>query len=237
MPRRKFAPRGLRLPAGEMWEGAMVLPRPIIALDIDGTLGEYHMHFAHFACKYWGKLMPRSLWDGEIPYYKWMGLSKAKYREAKLAYRRGGLKRSMPLLTSFRDVNAIRRLRTQGAEIWICTTRPYLNIDNIEPDTVHWLKRNNIKYDGLIFGEHKYRSLRQMVGAQNVLGVLDDLPEMVRQAHACGMPALLAKRYYNGYDRALYNAGAYDVQDACERSWFAAIANYKEKNGLAPSSR
>jgi hypothetical protein len=235
MPRRKFSPRGMHFPVSTMWDqNVMLIPRPIIALDIDGTLGFYHAHFMRFACDYWAIRHPRESWHGDVPYHKWIGLSKPKYREAKLAYRRGGLKRTMPIMNPF-EASFVRTLRGKGAEVWYCTTRPYLSMENIEKDTLFWLRRNGFQHDGLIFGEHKYRNLRDVVGAQNVIGGLDDLPEMVFQGQACGMPIALAKREYNECD--LWGSGFYDVQDACGREWFRLIDAYKEKNGLAPSAR
>lgn len=165
--------------------------KPIVALDIDGTLGDYHLHFLRFAEGYIGRKMPdpRDINPGQS-LAKHMGVSKATYRAAKLAYRQGGLKRSMPVYAGARELTvAIRRA---GAEVWICTTRPYLRLDNIDPDTRHWLRRGGIQYDAVLWGEHKYRDLVKSVGTQRVAAVLDDLPEMVGQARGLGIGVGLA---------------------------------------------
>jgi hypothetical protein len=80
----------------------------------------------------------------------------------------------------------------------VCTTRPYLHLDNIEPDTVEWLRRNRIPYDALLMGEHKYRDLRRQYGEQ-VAAVLDDDPGLLSQAKALSppVPALLMLRPHN----------------------------------------
>lgn len=168
--------------------------RPVVALDVDGTLGAYHDHFATFAAAWLGTT-PHLGYDGTVPFAKWIGCSKTRYRQAKLAYRQGGLKRSMPYYPNARELTV--RLRRRGAEVVICTTRPYLHLSNIEPDTVHSLRRNGIQYDGLIMGEHKYRQLCREYGRENIVMVLDDLPEQLDVALSLGLPAVMRRNDHN----------------------------------------
>lgn len=168
--------------------------RPVVALDIDGTLGEYHDHFIGFCEAYVGRKMRRN-YDGTVSLAKWCGISKTTYRQVKLAYRQGGLKRSMPAYTNARELTV--SLRKAGAEVVICTTRPYLHLSNIEPDTAHWLRRNGIQHDGLIMGEHKYRQLIREYGFDNIVMVLDDLPEQLEIASALGLPAVKRRADHN----------------------------------------
>ncbi len=170
--------------------------RKVVALDIDGTMGDYHGHFLRFAEMWYGRTMPDpSLNTDGVPLYKWMSTSKATYRQCKLAYRQGGMKRSMPVDPAASELS--RYLRSRGVEVWICTTRPYLRLDNIDPDTRHWLRRNKIQYDGVLYGEHKYRTLAKTVGKDNILFVVDDLPEMILQARDVGLPRFIRTRPYN----------------------------------------
>src|SRR6478609_7554511 len=112
---------------------------PVVALDIDGTMGAYHAHFIRFAQAWTGKEMPSEYEPtGGVPLYKYLGISKATYRRIKLAYRQGGLKRSMPVYEGMGEFT--RFVRKHGCQLWIATTRPYLSLDNIEPDTKHWLR-------------------------------------------------------------------------------------------------
>lgn len=168
--------------------------RPVVALDIDGTLAMYHTWFLWFAGMYIGRPMPAG-YDGSVPLHKFMGVSKTRYRQIKLAYRQGGLKRSMPVYPGAREL--AHSSRAAGAEVWVCTTRPYLRLDNIDPDTRHWLLRNRIQYDAVLFGEKKYADLRALVGSGRVVAVLDDLPEQVTAATTLGLPAWLAEREHN----------------------------------------
>lgn len=169
---------------------------PIVALDIDGTLGDYHTHFLKFASDWCGKPMPPA---GDInpglPLYKHMHVTKDTYRQCKLAFRQGGLKRSMPVYPGARELT--RAIRKAGAEVWICTTRPYLRLDNIDPDTRHWLRRNRIQFDAVLYGDKKYRDLARNVGADRVVAVLDDLPEMYDQAAALKLKPWLRDQPYN----------------------------------------
>jgi hypothetical protein len=155
--------------------------KPVVALDVDGTLGDYHGHFTRFARDWTGRPLPLPAdVNPGLPLHKHLGMSKRLYRECKLAYRRGGLKRSMPCYEGASELT--RHMRRSGAQVWICTTRPYLRFDGIDPDTRHWLRRNGIQWDGVLFGERKLRDLVTSVGRESVMLVADDLPEVIAEA-------------------------------------------------------
>lgn len=197
---------------------------PVVALDIDGTLGAYHAHFTRFAEAWTGKEMPPpSQLTGGVPFHKHLGISKSTYRKIKLAYRQGGLKRSMPVYDGVGGLT--RYIRSKGCQVWICTTRPYLSLDNIEPDTRHWLKeRAKAQYDNALFGEHKYRDLVKAVGQERVVMVVDDLPSMVDVACELGLRAYLRTQPYNvQYDRsdmAGRISSVSEMLDAFKREWW-----------------
>jgi hypothetical protein len=177
--------------------------KPVVALDIDGTLGDYHGHFLRFAEGYVGRAMPgpKEINPG-LPLYKHMRVSRVVYRATKLAYRQGGLKRSMPAYPGAADIT--RNIRRAGGEIWICTTRPYLRLDNIDPDTREWLRRHRIQYDAVIFGDNKYRELVRQVGVDRVVAIADDLPEQIVKAGKAGIDSIyLMDQPYNRYGSSL----------------------------------
>jgi hypothetical protein len=154
--------------------------RPVVALDIDGTLGDYHAHFLSFAALWFDKPMPGpEEFNPGLRLHRFMGVKLSDYRLAKLAYRQGGWKRWMPVYPGAADLT--RAIRKAGAEVWICTTRPYLRLDNIDPDTREWLRRAKIQYDAVLFGEDKYRELYRQAG-RRVAAVLEDLPEQWEKA-------------------------------------------------------
>lgn len=187
--------------------------RPVVALDIDGTTGAYHEHLYWFAKNYLGRPLELD-WDPAFQgsFSRAMHIGKPKYREVKLAFRQGGLKRFMPVFAGARDLTcAVRRA---GAELWICTTRPYMRLDNIDPDTRHWVdKRAKMQYDGILYGEKKYRDLAKIVGAENVVAVVDDLPEQVESAAESGITPILRRGDHNKWFRTMHNT-AQDLPEA-----------------------
>lgn len=160
--------------------------KPVVALDIDGTTGDYHGHFLRFAEGWYGRPMPSpNEINPGLPLHRFMRTQKKTYRECKLAYRQGGMKRTMPCYPGASELT--RAIRKAGAEVWICTTRPYLRLDNIDPDTREWLRRNKVQYDAVIYGEDKYKELVRQVGIDRIVAIADDLPEMVRAAQKLGV--------------------------------------------------
>jgi len=178
-----------------------MLLKPVVALDIDGTLGDYHGHFLRFAEQWYGRPMPS---PGDInpglPLHKFMRTSKATYRQCKLAYRQGGLERSMPVYEGASELTIA--LRKAGAEVWLCTTRPYLKHDTQSPNTIHWLRRGRIQFDHMLSGPHKYHDLAKSVGAERVVATLDDLPEMYVVAGKLGLKPWLRDQPYNRHVKA-----------------------------------
>lgn len=173
---------------------------PVVAVDIDGTLGDYHRHFMLFAAEWLG--LPSTVvkqwqydFDGIGKLARTLGITDETYRTIKLAYRQGGMKRSMPLLPgagTFMDW-----LYEEGVEIWVTTTRPYMRLDNIDPDTREWLRRNGIRFNHLMYDEHKYQRLAQLVDPSRIVAVLEDQADMYDEAIGAGLPALLVQGQYN----------------------------------------
>lgn len=169
-------------------------PRPVVGLDVDGTLGDYHDWFVEFARLYFGKEIPYG-YDGSVSFAKWMGVSKANYRRAKLAFRRSGLKRAMPVYKGARELTCA--LRSRGALVVICTSRPFLAMEVVDEDTRVWLRRNGIQYDQLLHGERKYRDLKAIYGENRIVAVMDDLEEYLVQAAVLGLPTVLRRGAHN----------------------------------------
>lgn len=201
------------------------LDAPVVGLDIDGSIGDYHGHFLRFAEGWLGRKMPapEEINPG-LPLHKHMRVAKSTYRACKLAYRQGGMKRSMPVYEGAPEL--ARYIRSKGVQVWICTTRPYLRLDNIDPDTREWLRRNKIQYDGVLFGEHKYLDLVRTVGLDRVLMVVDDLPEMMEQALRLGIKNRVLKdqpynkHYFDAtYRRAMTMGDVQHVFDAVNCNW------------------
>lgn len=155
--------------------------KPVVVFDIDGTLGDYHRHFLQFAREYFGRYDLPSGYDGRQEFHEYLGLTLPEYRAAKLAYRQGGQKRSMVPYTY--AIGAVESAILAGCEVWIATTRPFNRLDNIDPDTVEWCRRNGILFDGLLYGDDKYAQLAEHIDPERVLCIVDDLPEQVALAN------------------------------------------------------
>lgn len=161
---------------------------PVVALDLDGTLGDYHEHFRAFATMWTGREV---VWDPSIngSFATQLGMSKATYRKCKLAYRMGGLKRSMPVFEGAAELT--RLIRSRGVMVIACTTRPYLQMTTIDGDTRHWVRRSRLQVDGIIYGEHKYRDLVKGVGKERIICALEDDLSQIKVANSLGLQTIM----------------------------------------------
>lgn len=200
---------------------------PVVAIDIDGTLGDYHGHFLKFLEAYLGNnghWHMAAVYRGQTGFKRWVmgvyGIDERTWNDIKLAYRQGAQKRSMPVIDGASDF--MRWLYTTGTEVWITTTRPFLRLDGIDPDTRAWLARYRINYDGLLYDEDKYARLAERIDPARVVAVLDDLPEQCRAA-----------RELFGDSAAIMKEGEYN----CESEWDGTRANNWDLAGAAISVR
>jgi hypothetical protein len=163
--------------------------KPVVAIDIDGTLGDYHDHFIDFAVRWLGHgyAKPKGSWayDGSESHRDWftrtMDVDVTTFRAIKLAFRQGGMKRTMPIYReSTPTINYVREL---GAEVWLTTTRPWERFDRVDPDTRHWLSEHQIEFDGLIYDDAKMTALAERVDVERVVAVVDDLIEVLEEAN------------------------------------------------------
>lgn len=186
---KPYAPRKT-----ELYDPVVEVQRPIFGLDIDGTLGYYHEHFWAFACAWTGRDLNHPCEYSGGSFAAHLGLAKTTYRKIKLAYRRGGAKRSMPVVDGASEL--AMALRSRGAVVVLCTTRPYLSLEGIDEDTRHWAKRNKIQHDFIIWGERKYQELARF--GDRVVSVLEDEKELMWQAMENGLTVNRINRSYNG---------------------------------------
>lgn len=178
--------------------------RPIVALDVDGTLADYHGHFIEFALK-WMRVY--SSWDKVQAVIRQfnesqdladaLNVDKATYRTIKLAYRQGGQKRFQPTMGPVASL--FKALHVLGCDIWITTTRPYNRFDSTDPDTREWLEHHTWgqKWQGLIYDDNKYEVLCDIVGADRVVLVVDDLRANCTAAHRLGLQTVQFVNKYN----------------------------------------
>jgi hypothetical protein len=166
-----------------------------------GTIADYHGHFLRFAEGYFGRSFPSEFTiNPGLRLHQFMGVDHADYQRCKLAYRQGGLKRSMPPLRGIGEV--IRQVRVeQATEVWICTTRPFNSLATLDDDTREFLRRAEVGYDAMIIDpldrKDKYwEMVRQAQG--RVCAVVEDLPEQAWRADDLGLgPLLIRNQPYN----------------------------------------
>ena len=204
---------------------------PIVAVDLDGTLGDYHSHFLGFVSDYFGLAPTPAKYDGTERFREWcervMGINEAGWHEVKLAYRQGGLKRTMPMFAG--AVDLCKGIRAAGAELWLTTTRPYLRLDNVDPDTREWLRRNGVVYDGLLYDRDKYARLAASVEKGRVVAVVDDLGKQydaAAEAFGPDIPILRRNDYNTGVTRPNMDRLLPSIQETVEQR----IADWHERN-------
>lgn len=200
--------------------------KPVVAIDIDGTLGDYHGHFLLFAEAYLGTERAWT-YTGGLKFRDWFtftyDVDGRTWEDIKLAYRQGAMKRCMPMFHYADTLCAA--VRARGAELWLTTTRPYLRLDNVDPDTRAWLNRHGIYFDHMLYDERKYRVLADRVGPERVVAVLDDLPEQIVAAGlAFGPDVPIHRRTKWNRDEAINGGHVINLQEA-----LSAITNRIER--------
>jgi hypothetical protein len=167
--------------------------KPVVAFDIDGTMGDYHSHLLYFAAEYLGTMgIEDWRYAGHETFNSWFcRVFECDYRtwqDIKLAYRQGAQKRSM---SPFKDMVRVAQTSERlGCEVWVTTTRPYQRLDGIDPDTREWLRRNRVPYEGLIYSEDKYDDLAERIEPDRVIAIFDDLVEMYDRAEELFGPSV-----------------------------------------------
>lgn len=171
--------------------------RPIVAVDIDGTLAQYHRSFVEFGEQWLGieeGSLPRD-WDGIGEFRDRLGIESHLYRQMKLAFRAGGFKRWMPAFPM--AAMFMQALNELGLEVWITTTRPWMRMDNVDPDTREWLRRNRVDHKHLLFDEDKYGILTELVDPERIVAVFDDEEEQRDRCAELSLPFVLRRTEWN----------------------------------------
>lgn len=176
------------------------LIRPVVAIDIDGTLADYHTHLIEFAEEWLGRPLSRA-YDGREPMREFVAraweVDHTLFRQIKLAFRQGGMKRTMQPYANASWLCYTLRDRSIGAEVWLTTTRPWERFDRVDPDTREWLSRQSIEFDGLLYHDDKMKELAERVDPARVVAVLDDQTDVLGDARDQGWFPILSRMHYN----------------------------------------
>lgn len=171
--------------------------RWVVAVDIDGTMAQYHRGYRDFLELY-DNHQPNTLptrWHGLGEFRDVFGLTKQQHHDRKMAYRSGGFKRWMPKFDC--AVTMMQDLKKLDLEVWVTTTRPWMRMDNVDNDTLEWLRRWEIPFDHLLFDEDKYGRLVEIVDPERIIGVLDDEAEQRDRCEELNLPFVLRRSDWN----------------------------------------
>lgn len=159
----------------------------IVALDIDGVLSDYPRCFYEF-------VMVRTSVDvedyDELDSYKAFGgaFDPIELAALKDEYRQSGAKRDIPTMQG--AVAFTQALRSMGYKIVLLSSRPVKKYSRMFSDTLHWLNKNRVPYDAIMWDENKECRLIDEFGDKVVMFV-DDEPVNVARVSASGIRARL----------------------------------------------
>ncbi len=142
----------------------------IVGIDIDGVLGDYSCWFLKFieveCC-----LSFKSLDEAKAHF------GTRRYEELKSQYRQSGFKAIMPACNHASEFTNI--LHEKGYTVAILTARPYKEYYTIYPDTLKFLKDNNIYFDAIIWDKDKH--LKIIKEFPKMLFMVEDSIEIAKQ--------------------------------------------------------
>jgi hypothetical protein len=175
---------------------------PVVVWDVDGTLANYHEHLAWFVALYWNlgeaAYLRGTHWDGLGNFEDVLGITQLQYREAKLAFRQGGQKRTMPI---YQDggIRTVIGMSHGGCDTWYATSRPWARLDAVDPDTRFWLEKHGLPLSGILYDEDdKYGKLiSDHLDPARIIGVVEDLPEQYDRGVELGLPMIQVARPHN----------------------------------------
>jgi len=118
----------------------------VVALDLDGVLCEYPEPWIQYVNK---KLGTEYCSLSQMK----LDVDLLKYDQLKSEYRQSGEKLKIKPKEGASEFT--HNLRNSGHNIVVLTSRPYKKYNRLFPDTIKWLKDNNIAYDAIMFDERK----------------------------------------------------------------------------------
>ena len=163
---------------------------PCCVIDIDGVIADYPRFFYAWSIK---NFYPNHSIKEFVEQYKSMDLLTRE--ELKKKYRQSGVKADMPLLPGAKELlDCIRR--KSNLKIILMTARPYAEMYRIYPDTLAWLTKNELPYDGIVWSRDK--GIDTLKNFKNVDWAVDDNPENVRRLREAGITTIMIRNEFDG---------------------------------------
>lgn len=138
----------------------------VIAIDIDGVLGEYDKYFLSW-CRKHEDVHAVSIGHLIESY------GRDVYNKCKDGYRKSGAKSKMPVKAGAKELTKF--LHSKGYKVVVLSARPYKQYTRIWADTLEWLKKNDIEFDAIIFDRDKEDVLVERFDGRVKLFIDDDL--------------------------------------------------------------
>ena len=185
--------------------------RKIVAVDIDGVLFRYVDSFLDFVERETGVDLV-NLRKPETPnlYDHLSGiLGYGRLLQLKDRYRQSGQKRNGYLLSGAREF--LMNLKQKGFTIILLTARPYKKYKRLYADTIEWLKKYELPYDGIVWNERKNEVIYQEF--PDLAFMVEDMSEKAESVARLGCKVYLLDRSYN---QASENKNVLRVKDFAE---------------------
>jgi uncharacterized HAD superfamily protein len=166
----------------------------VVGVDIDGVLADYPRSFVEFVNSKLGTCYRVEDVRG-YDVYSQLGLSPEIGQQLKDEYRQTGQKRYIPLCEGAKDF--LQWLKSCGYAVVLLTSRPYEQYKRILPDTMEWLRDNDLPYDAILFAQDKMERLLKVFGTKRIEFFVDDVAKYANDIARLGVPCYLISRPYN----------------------------------------
>lgn len=155
-----------------------------VIIDIDGVLADYPNGFYEYCVK---TFYPKFSKQEFAKFYKEVPILN---REAmKASYRQSGIKANLGVIPGSKELlDSIRRRSNGNIKVILMTKRPYSRYYRIYPDTLEWLAKNELVYDGIIWAEDK--GIETLQKFKNVMWSADDELSNVKRFKEAGITAI-----------------------------------------------
>jgi hypothetical protein len=191
--------------------------RNVVIIDIDGVLADYRLGLLFWirqSCPELSQAANQHVLrtDTWIDQHT-MGITYRKWLETLEMFRMSGGKQAIPVCAGAADL--LNRLRADGKEIVLLTSRPIDIYSNIYRDTVEWLRNNRLSYDLLLWSKSKAEIVFKMRLADKALFAIDDELKHVSDYDQLGVATYWVDIYKKGEDISLLK-GCVRVSDLAQ---------------------
>lgn len=156
--------------------------KPCVLVDIDGVLTDYPVCYYDWIFKQpWAQASVQGHALLVENYLRSMTIPERE--RVKREYRQSGEKAKLAMLPGARAL--LETIHEAGYKIILLTNRPYAKHFRIYPDTLEWLKNNELPYDAIIWARDK--GFEAVKNFSNILWAVDDSVGNVKRLREAGI--------------------------------------------------